>query len=118
MTPDPLITWAHPVAPQMHPRARTSLVLGIISILGVICLLPVLMGPLAWYFGAVARRDIEREPTRWAGRSEASAGMICGIIGSALLVAGFARRPPRAGRLHLAAAHRLRQLTRCGRVSA
>jgi hypothetical protein len=86
MTSDPLTTWAYPpVAPPPHPRARTSLVLGIISLVGVVFLLPALLGPLAWYYGAVARREIEREPTRWGGHSQASAGMICGIIGTALL---------------------------------
>src|SRR3954468_6921573 len=86
MTPDPLVTWAYPsFAPPMHPRARTSLVLGIVSLLGVVCLLPLLVGPLAWYHGAVARRDIERAPTQWGGRTEATGGMICGIIGTALL---------------------------------
>lgn len=86
MTSDPMITWHQPpVALPYHPRARPALVLGIIGVAGVIVLLPVLVGPLAWYYGAVARRDIEREPTRWAGRSEATAGMICGIISTALL---------------------------------
>ena len=83
---DPLITWGQPpVAPPPHPRARTAMVLGIISVAGVLCLLPALVGPLAWYYGVVARRDIEREPTRWGGRGEATTGMICGIIGTALL---------------------------------
>jgi hypothetical protein len=61
------------------------MVLGIISVLGIFCILPVLVGPLAWYYGAFARREIEREPTRWGGRHEATIGMVCGIIGTALL---------------------------------
>ena len=83
--PRSVITWTHRIAPQMHPRAERSMVLGLVGILGVICLLPVLLSPFAWYYGAVARREIEREPTRWGGRSEATTGMVCGIIGTALL---------------------------------
>lgn len=101
MTSDPPITWQQsPVAPPVHPHARTAMILGIISVLGVFCILPVLAGPFAWYYGAVARREIEREPTRWGGRNDATIGMICGIVGTALLglvlvvaalaVAGFA----------------------------
>lgn len=86
MTSDPPITWSPPPAAlPLHPRARTALVLGIVSVLGVLCLLPVLVGPLAWYYGAVARREIEREPTRWGGHRDATIGMVCGIIGTALL---------------------------------
>lgn len=61
------------------------MILGIISVLGVFCILPVLAGPFAWYHGAVARRAIERDPTRWGGRNDATIGMVCGIIGTALL---------------------------------
>lgn len=86
MSADPMMSWPRlPIAPPRHPRARLSLVLGIVSLLGVVCLLPVLAGPLAWYYGAAARRDIERQPGRWVGGGEASAGMICGIIATALL---------------------------------
>ena len=86
MMSDPLIAWASPVAaPPQHPRARTALLLGIISVLGVFCLLPVLLGPLAWYYGAATRRDIERDPTRWRGHNDATIGMVLGIIASTFL---------------------------------
>lgn len=69
-----------------HPLARRSLVFGLVGLVGFFCLLfPALLSPFAWYYGAVARREIDRAPDRWDGRSEATAGMVCGIIGSALL---------------------------------
>ena len=86
MTSDSQMTWGPPpVVLPLHPRARTALVLGIISAVGALFLLPALVGPLGWYYGAVARREIEREPTRWGGHRDATVGMICGIIGTALL---------------------------------
>jgi hypothetical protein len=86
MTSDQLIGWGQPTARPLHPRARTAMVLGIVSLLSVVCLLPALVGPLAWYYGAVARREIERDPTQWGGHRDATVGMVCGIIGTALLV--------------------------------
>jgi hypothetical protein len=87
MTSDPPTTWsAPPAALPLHPQARTAMVLGIISVAGVIFVAPILLGPLAWYFGAVARREIERDPTRWRGRSQGTVGMILGIVGTALLI--------------------------------
>jgi len=75
-----------PLVPT-HPRANTALVLGIVGTVGFfILIVPVFVSPLAWYFGATARRDVDREPTRWTGRGQAQAGMILGIIGTALLV--------------------------------
>ncbi|MCW2799646.1 MAG: hypothetical protein JWQ70_1118 [Aeromicrobium sp.] len=86
MRSDPQMTWiAPPAVLPLHPRARAALVLGIVSALGALFLLPALLGPLGWYYGAVARRDIEREPTRWGGHRDATIGMTCGIIGTALL---------------------------------
>jgi hypothetical protein len=62
------------------------MVLGIIGVAGFfILILPAIVSPLAWYYGAVAAREAEREPTRYRAAGEARTGMILGIIGSALL---------------------------------
>ncbi|MBJ7530173.1 MAG: hypothetical protein JHD04_11725 [Nocardioides sp.] len=72
-----------------HPQANTALVLGIVAIGGMfVCGLPVLVSPFAWYVGAKAKREIEAEPGRWSGRSEANTGMVLGIVGTALLALG------------------------------
>ena len=71
------------------PRATAAMVLGIIGVAGSILVLPVLVSPLAWYFGAVAVRESEREPTRYRRASEARTGMVLGIIGTALLGVGL-----------------------------
>lgn len=83
--------YPYPYAPRparlpAHPRATTAMVLGIIGVAGFfILLVPVVVSPLAWYFGAVAQREAEREPTRYRHAGEARAGLVLGIIGSALL---------------------------------
>ncbi len=75
-----------PLAPK-HPQAQTAMILGIIALAGgATCLLPILASPFAWYFGAKAKREIDAEPGRWSGRSDAQAGFILGLIGSVLLV--------------------------------
>ncbi len=69
-----------------HPLAKRSMVFGLIGMVGFfILLVPVLLSPFAWYYGAVARREIDRAPADWSGRSDATTGMVCGIIGTALL---------------------------------
>lgn len=76
--------WLHPL-PQ-HPMARRSMVLGLIGLIGFFVLIvPVLLCPFAWYYGVCARREIDRAPTHWTGRGDATTGMVCGIIGTALL---------------------------------
>ncbi len=66
-----------------HPRATAALTLGILAVLGM-----AVLGPLAWYYGASTLRDIDREPGRWQGRGQAKAGLVMGVIGTALLVLG------------------------------
>lgn len=69
-----------------HPRATTSMVLGIIGVAGFfILLLPIIVSPLAWYFGAVAVREAERQPARYRYAGEAKTGMVLGIVGTAIL---------------------------------
>lgn len=75
-----------PAVPN-HPQANTALVLGIVALGGgFVCGLPILAGPFAWYIGSKVRREIDAEPTRYAGRSEANTGMILGIIATVLML--------------------------------
>lgn len=78
--------WWTPPPPQ-HPRATLSLVLGLVGLTGLLFLLPFAASPLAWYFGAVARREAERDVGRWSPSSSATAGLVLGVIGTALLLA-------------------------------
>lgn len=80
---------AYPAARRPpHPRAALSLVLGIVGLGGLVLLVPFAVSPLAWYFGAVARREAQREEHRWSPSPMATAGMITGAIGTVLLIAG------------------------------
>ena len=69
------------------PKATTALVLGIIAVAGgFMCILPVLVAPVAWILGAQARKEIRAAPQQWGGDGRATAGMVLGIIGTVLLL--------------------------------
>lgn len=74
------------VGQQMeHPQGTTILVLGILSL--VIC---GVLGPFAWSMGNKALREIDSNPSvRYSNRGNVSAGRICGMIASILLVLGI-----------------------------
>ena len=65
------------------PRATTVLVLGILSL--AVCSV---MGPIAWAIGNEELRRIDSGQTEPDGRGSVSAGRICGIISSALMIFG------------------------------
>jgi hypothetical protein len=67
-----------------HPKATTAMVLGICSL--VVC---GLCGPFAWSIGRNAVREIDASGGRYGGRSQAMAGYVMGVIGSALLGLGL-----------------------------
>lgn len=73
---------------RQHPGADRAYVLGLLSVVGAVLVLPTLLGPVAWYLGASVRREIDRDPARWHGRRRAGAGLVLGAVASALLVLG------------------------------
>jgi heme/copper-type cytochrome/quinol oxidase subunit 2 len=71
----------------MHPQATTALTLGIIGLAGTFtCVLPIFVGPFAWWIGAKVKREIAARPGQYRGESEGNVGMILGIVTTALLV--------------------------------
>ncbi len=83
-----------PAAPS-DTKAVVSLVLGILSILGVACFGGPFLGVPAIIFGLLAKRDVERAQGAAGGAGMAVAGIICGAFGTlvslvwiALMVAG------------------------------
>lgn len=78
---------------QSHGRATTSMVLGIVALVGIVatpfcCItLPAMFcGPFAIWTGFTAKRDIDRNPTAYNNRGQAVAGFIMGIVASVLAV--------------------------------
>lgn len=65
-----------------HPSGMTVLVLGILGI--AVCQL---LGPFAWSIGNKALREIDANPAVYSNRGMVQAGRICGIVGTAILVA-------------------------------
>lgn len=74
-----------------HPQATLSMVLGLVGLVGgfLLCGLPLLASPFAWWTGATAEREIRAAPQQYSGQSEAVAGKVMGIIGTVLLVLGI-----------------------------
>ena len=73
----------YPMQPPDHPRAVTSMVLGI---LGLVCC--GIASPFAIWLGRKSMREIDAAAGRLGGRGQAQAGFIMGIIGTALWVLG------------------------------
>lgn len=63
-----------------HPRATTSLVLGILGV--VLCQV---LGPFAWWMGKRTMDEIDAAGGRYGGRGAAQAGYVLGIVGTLLL---------------------------------
>lgn len=77
--------------PPKHGQATPAMVLGIISLAGLfMCVVPVILAPVAWILGAKAVKEIDASPAAYSGRGEASAGKIMGIIGTVLLALALA----------------------------
>lgn len=67
-----------------HPKATTSLVLGILGL--VVC---GFIAPFAWRVGKRTLDEIDGSQGRLGGRGQAQAGYILGIIGTAVLALGL-----------------------------
>jgi uncharacterized protein DUF4190 len=67
-------------------KATLSLVLGLISLVGIFCYIGLFVGIPAIILGALARRDIRRSGGAVGGSGMALAGIITGSIGSTLFL--------------------------------
>jgi hypothetical protein len=80
----PAVPSPYPIQPK-EPQATTALVLGIVGVAGgMMCYLPILVSPVALYFGRKSLNAIKQQP-HLGGRGEAMAGFVLGIIGTCLI---------------------------------
>ena len=63
-----------------HPNATISLVLGLIGLFFF-----QLLSPVAWFLAAKGRREMAASPGRWRNSGTMTAGLVLGIIGTALM---------------------------------
>lgn len=84
---------AMPAAPvyQSNGNAVASLVLGIVSIVGCMAYgtVSIICGPLAIYFGGKAKKAIQAGYADPSSMGMATAGRVCGIIGTCLGAVGM-----------------------------
>ena len=67
---------------QQHPQATLALILGILgTVLGMSCVVGGLVGIGGIVVGRRVRNEIDAEPGRYTGRSQAVGGLVTGIIG-------------------------------------
>ena len=67
---------------QQHPQAPLALILGILgTVLGFTCIVGGLVGIGGIVVGRRVRKEIDADPTRYTGRSQAVGGIVTGIIG-------------------------------------
>jgi hypothetical protein len=71
-------------AVQDHPKATTSLVLGVLGV--VIC---GIIAPFAWRISKQTLNEIDASQGQLGGRGSAQAGYVLGIIGTVLLALGL-----------------------------
>jgi len=70
-----------------HPQAALALVLGILgTVLGLGCVVGGLVGIGGIVLGRRVKNDIDADPGRYSGRSQAVAGLITGIVGVSITV--------------------------------
>jgi hypothetical protein len=71
-----------PVPATPHPQAALALILGILgTVLGFGCIIGGLVGIGGIVVGRRVKNEIDAEPGRYTGRSQAVAGIVTGIIG-------------------------------------
>jgi hypothetical protein len=67
---------------EQHPQAPLALILGILgTVLGMTCVVGGLVGIGGIVVGRRVRNEIDAEPGRYTGRSQAVGGIVTGIIG-------------------------------------
>lgn len=80
------------VLPVSHPQSSTALVFGILGlVLAFSCIVGGFLGIAGIVQGRKARNEIDAQPGRYGGRSQAVAGIVTGTIGVvfAVLFTGF-----------------------------
>ncbi len=83
----PPYPYAYAASAPSHPQSTLSMILGIVGLVGALmfCGLPLVVSPFAWALGRNALKEIAASGGGLRGESEARAGMVMGIIGTALL---------------------------------
>ena len=76
-----------PMPTTPHPQAALALILGILgTVLGFGCIIGGLVGIGGIVVGRRVKNEIDADPGRYTGRSQAVAGIVTGIIGVSICV--------------------------------